>query len=54
MVALTPVSHVRRASWLGRRRVQLLGAFLVAAFLPLAFRLVITPEALWISSFNAF
>lgn len=54
MTALTPVSHVRRASWLGRRRVQLLGAMLLAAFVPLAFRLIITPEALWISSFNAF
>ena len=27
---------------------------LVAAFLPLAFRLFITPESLWVSSFNAF
>ncbi len=54
MVALTPVSHVRRVSWLGRRRLQLLGAMLLAAVLPLAFRLVITPESLWISSFNAF
>ncbi|WP_426267631.1 sugar transferase [Sphingomonas sp. LHG3443-2] len=27
---------------------------LVAAFLPLAFRLFITPETLWVSSFNAF
>ncbi|NJC05963.1 lipopolysaccharide/colanic/teichoic acid biosynthesis glycosyltransferase [Sphingomonas kaistensis] len=54
MLAFTPVTHVRRDSWLGRRRVQLLGAMLLAAFLPLAFRLVVTPEALWISSFNAF
>lgn len=54
MLAFTPVTHVRRDSWLGRRRVQLLGAMLLAAFLPLAFRLVVTPESLWISSFNAF
>jgi lipopolysaccharide/colanic/teichoic acid biosynthesis glycosyltransferase len=54
MLPVTPVSHVRRASLLGRRRVQLLGAMLLAAVLPLAFRLVFTPEALWISSFNAF
>ena len=54
MVALTPVSHVRRDSWLGRRRVQLLGAILLAAVWPLAFRLFVTPEAFWISSFNAF
>ncbi|GAA4007209.1 sugar transferase [Sphingomonas humi] len=54
MLSFTPVSHVRRASWLGRRRVQLLGALLVAALLPLLFRLVVTPDALWISSFNAF
>jgi lipopolysaccharide/colanic/teichoic acid biosynthesis glycosyltransferase len=54
MLPFAPVSHVRRTSWLGRRRVQLLGAFLLAAVLPLAFRLVVTPEALWISSFNAF
>jgi lipopolysaccharide/colanic/teichoic acid biosynthesis glycosyltransferase len=54
MLPFTPVSHVRRASLLGRRRVQLLGAMLLAAVLPLAFRLVFTPEALWISTFNAF
>ena len=54
MLAFTPVSHVRRDSWLGRRRVQLLGAMLFAALLPLAFRLFITPESLWVSSFNAF
>src|SRR4028118_1531527 len=54
MLAFSPVSHVRRASVLGRRRVQLLGAILLAAVLPLLFRLVVTPEALWISSFNAF
>jgi lipopolysaccharide/colanic/teichoic acid biosynthesis glycosyltransferase len=54
MLAFSPVSHVRRASVLGRRRVQLLGAVLLAAVLPLVFRLVVTPEALWISSFNAF
>ena len=54
MLPFTPVSHVRRTSWLGRRRVQLLGAVLLAAVWPLAFRLVFTPEALWISSFNAF
>ena len=54
MLAFTPVTHVRRDSWLGRRRVQLLGAMLLAAFLPLAFRLFVTPESLWVSSFNAF
>ncbi|UUR08936.1 sugar transferase [Sphingomonas glaciei] len=54
MVALTPVSHVRRDSWLGRRRVQLIGAVLLAAFLPLAIRLLIRPDTLWISSVNAF
>lgn len=54
MQPFTPVTRVHRISWLGRRRVQLLGAVLLAAVLPLAFRLVVTPEALWISSFNAF
>lgn len=54
MLPFTPVTHVRRASWLGRRRVQFLGAILLAAVLPLAFRLVFTPDALWVSSFNAF
>ena len=54
MLALTPVSHVRRDTWLGRRRVQLLGAMLLAAVLPLAYRLVIIPESLYVSSFNAF
>lgn len=54
MSLFAPISHVRRTSLLGRRRVQLLGAILVAALLPLAFRLIFTPEALWVSSFNAF
>ena len=54
MLALTPVSYVRRDTWLGRRRVQLLGAMLLAAVLPLAYRLVIIPESLYVSSFNAF
>lgn len=54
MLTFTPVSHVRRVSWLGRRRVQLLGAVLLAAVWPLALRVIFTPEALWVSSFNAF
>ncbi|WP_300974257.1 sugar transferase [Sphingomonas sp. LHG3406-1] len=54
MFQSSPISHVRRTNWLGRRRVQLLGAMLVAAVVPLAWRLFFTPEALWVSTFNAF
>lgn len=54
MLQVSPVQHVRRSGWLSRRRVQLLGAILIAAVLPLAARLLLTPEKLWISTFNAF
>ena len=54
MLPFTPVSHVRRTTLLGRRRVQLLGAVLLAAVLPLLFRLILSPSSLWVSSFNAF
>jgi hypothetical protein len=54
MLPFSPVPQARRTSWLSRRRSQLLGAILIAALLPLLFRLVLTPESLWVSSFNAF
>jgi lipopolysaccharide/colanic/teichoic acid biosynthesis glycosyltransferase len=54
MLPFSPIPQVRRTSWLARRRIQLFGAMLFTALLPLLFRLVFTPEALWISSFNAF
>lgn len=54
MLQLTPVQRTRRGSWLVRRRVQLLGAILLSAMGPLAWRLIVTPEALYISTFNAF
>ena len=43
-----------RGTWLARRRVHLLGALLLAACGPLLWRLIATPDAVWISSFNAF
>lgn len=54
MLPFSPIPHVRRTSWLARRRVQFAGALLLAALLPLVLRLVVTPETLWVSSFNAF
>jgi lipopolysaccharide/colanic/teichoic acid biosynthesis glycosyltransferase len=54
MMQMAPVQHVRRGSWLARRRVQLLGAIILACFGPLAWRYLVTPEAVWISSVNAF
>ncbi|GAA4014853.1 sugar transferase [Sphingomonas swuensis] len=54
MFQLTPVQRVARGGWLVRRRVQLLGAFLLAGVGPLAWRLLFTPEAIYISTFNAF
>lgn len=53
MLQSTPVQHVRRGSWLARRRVQLLGAMLLAGFGPLLWRFLFTPDAVWISSVNA-
>lgn len=50
----TPVQQRRLGSWLLRRRFQLIGAILLAAVLPLAWRLLIRPETLYVSSFNAF
>ncbi|GLR46380.1 glycosyl transferase [Sphingomonas astaxanthinifaciens DSM 22298] len=54
MLQISPVQHVRRGSWLGRRRVQLLGAILVAAVWPLIARLMLTPNLLWEATLNAF
>ena len=54
MLSFSPIAQKRRTNWLTRRRVQLLGALLVAALLPVLYRLVVTPEALWVSTFNAF
>jgi lipopolysaccharide/colanic/teichoic acid biosynthesis glycosyltransferase len=51
---MTPVQRVRRGTWLARRRVQLLGAMLLAGLGPLVWRMVVTPEAYWISTVNAF
>lgn len=51
---MTPVQRVQRGPWLARRRVQLLGAMLLAGLGPLLWRMVITPEAYWISTVNAF
>lgn len=54
MLQQTPVQRVRRGHWLIRRRVQLLGAMLLAGLGPLAWRLLLTPEAVYVSTFNAF
>ncbi|GAA4042832.1 sugar transferase [Sphingomonas rosea] len=54
MLETSPVKRVRRGGWLARRRVQLIGAILLAALVPFAVRLFFTPSSLWISSTNAF
>jgi lipopolysaccharide/colanic/teichoic acid biosynthesis glycosyltransferase len=53
-VQFLPVQRRRRGSWLASRRVQLLGAVLLAGLGPLLWRMVVTPEAYWISTANAF
>lgn len=54
MLQVAPMKRVQRGRWLQRRRVQLLGAILIAAVGPLVGRLLFTPDDVWISSFNAF
>ena len=54
MMQMVPVRRGRRGRWLASHRVQLLGAMLLAGLAPLLWRLVVTPEAFWISSANAF
>ena len=54
VLQMTPINRNMRGSWLARRRVQLLGALLLAALAPLAWRLLATPELVFVSTFNAF